>query len=108
MSEFARFYSAEVLVMHTKLRIGDSMIETGEAHGRWQPMPSTIYLYLPDADAVYRGAMAAGATSLSAPADQRLWRPFGGRKGHIREFLAHRRSHEGGLAVARGAAPSAR
>ena len=64
--------------MHTKLRIGDSMIETGEAHGRWQPMPSTIYLYLPDADAVYRGAMAAGATSLSAPADQRLWRRLAG------------------------------
>lgn len=78
-SEFARYDSAEGTVMHAKLRLGDSMIEMGEAHGPWQPMPTTIYLYVPDTDKVYRDAVAAGGTSLSAPADQ----PYGDRLAGI-------------------------
>jgi uncharacterized glyoxalase superfamily protein PhnB len=33
-------------------------------------MPTMFYLYVPDADAVYRRALAAGATSSQTPADQ--------------------------------------
>ncbi len=33
-------------------------------------MPATLYLYVADVDATYRRALEAGATSLSAPADQ--------------------------------------
>lgn len=56
-------------ISHAELRIGDSMIEMGEGNEQWQPRPCALHLYVPDADAIYRRALAAGATSLSEPAD---------------------------------------
>jgi uncharacterized glyoxalase superfamily protein PhnB len=57
-------------VMHAEVRIGDSRLMMGEPGGNWTPMPGSLYLYVPDTDAVYRRALAAGATSLMEPADQ--------------------------------------
>lgn len=36
----------------------------------WKAMPSSIYLYVTDCDAVYKRALEAGATSLMEPKDQ--------------------------------------
>ena len=36
------------IVRHATIRIGTSMIEMGEAHGQWQPMPMTFMLYVDD------------------------------------------------------------
>jgi hypothetical protein len=47
-------------VYHSKVRIGDSIIELGEAHGQWQPMQSAIYLYVEDVDATYKQHSALG------------------------------------------------
>jgi PhnB protein len=65
---------------HVELRIGDTKIMAGggpsiPAH------PSALHLYVPDADAVYRGALAAGATSFYEPIDQ----PYGDREAGIRD-----------------------
>ena len=49
----------------------------GEAHGEWGPMPTMFYLYVDGVDAWYRRALAAGATSMEAPALQ----PYGDRAG---------------------------
>jgi PhnB protein len=57
-------------VMHAEARIGDSIAMIGEAREPHPPMPSTLYFYVPDVDAVYRRAIEAGATSISEPADQ--------------------------------------
>lgn len=57
-------------IMHAELRIGDSPVMMGTARGPWQPMPAAIYLYVEDADAVYRQALSAGAESIMEPADQ--------------------------------------
>ncbi len=57
-------------VVHAKIRIGDSVLEMGEAHGPYQPMPTMLFLYVDDVDAWYQRALAAGATSMSEPADQ--------------------------------------
>jgi PhnB protein len=57
-------------VGHAKVRIGDSVMECSEAHGQWGPRPVAMHLYVPDTDAGYKTAMAAGATSLSEPRDQ--------------------------------------
>lgn len=57
-------------VMHAEVRIGDSIVMMGEAMGACQPMPSTLYLYVHDADAVYQRALQAGATSTMEPTDQ--------------------------------------
>lgn len=78
--EFVRYDSPEGLVLHAKIRIGDSMIEMGDARRHssgmaLDPMPAGMYLYVPDADAVYNHAIAAGAASLFEPANQ----PWGDR-----------------------------
>jgi len=65
-----RHQSNEGFVYHSKVRIGDSIIELGEAHDQWQPMPSAIYLYVEDVDASYQQALSAGATSALEPTDQ--------------------------------------
>lgn len=73
------------VVQHAKVRIGNSTIELGEAHGQWQPMPVAIYLYVLDVDAVYRQAVAAGARSLSEPADQ----PYGDRNAGVEDAFGN-------------------
>lgn len=57
-------------VMHAEVRIGDSVVMMGDAGGRYPAAPSTLYLYVPDCDALYKRAIDAGATSISEPADQ--------------------------------------
>ncbi len=57
-------------VVHAKINIGDSILEMSEAHGIYQPMPTMFYLYVDDVDRWYNRAVAAGATSKDAPADQ--------------------------------------
>ena len=55
---------------HAEVKIGDSIIMLGDARGNWNPMPSSIYLYVPDTDIAYREALDAGAISLTEPEDQ--------------------------------------
>jgi PhnB protein len=62
--------SPDGVIRHAHARIGDSVIEMGEAGGPYQPMPTRFYLYVPDVDAQYRRALTAGATSIREPADQ--------------------------------------
>ncbi len=57
-------------VMHAEVRIGDSIVMAGEARGQAKAMPSSLYLYVADVDAVYRRALQAGATTTMEPADQ--------------------------------------
>jgi len=58
------------VVGHATVRIGDSVLECSEAHGEWGPRAVAIHVYVPDVDAVYRSALAAGATSIEEPKDQ--------------------------------------
>ncbi len=69
--EIARHADSMGRIMHAEVRIGDSMLEMGEAHGPYQPVPTAIYLYVADTDATYAKALAAGATSVHPPTDQR-------------------------------------
>ncbi len=57
-------------IHHAEVKIGDSIVMLADAQGRWQPRPSTLYLYVDDTDASYRRALDAGATSLMEPATQ--------------------------------------
>jgi uncharacterized glyoxalase superfamily protein PhnB len=68
-------------IKHAKIRVGRSVVEMGEAHGEWQPMPTMFYLYVDDVDAAYRRALAAGAVSMEAPAVQ----PYGERRAAVRD-----------------------
>jgi len=73
--EKSRAQSPDGVIHHATVMIGDSMLEMGEAHGQWQPMATTFFMYVEDVDGLYRRALAAGAASRDEPADQ----PYGDR-----------------------------
>jgi PhnB protein len=62
-------YEQDGRVMHAAARIGDSVIEMGEP-GEAAVSSGDFFMYVEDVDAVYERAIAAGATSLSPPADK--------------------------------------
>ena len=76
-----RYQSDEGFVYHARVRLGDSIMEMGEAHDQWQPMQSAIYMYVEDVDATYRQALSAGATSALEPTDQ----PYGDRSAWVND-----------------------
>ena len=57
-------------MMHAALQLGDSKLMMGQAAGEWPAMPAMIHLYVEDADALFRQAVAAGAEVLREPEDQ--------------------------------------
>jgi PhnB protein len=67
---------------HIELQIGDSMVMIGGG-GNWSgaAMPAMLHLYVPDVNAVYRRALAAGGSSIMEPADQ----PDGDRRGGVQD-----------------------
>jgi PhnB protein len=67
-------------VHHAKIRIGDSIIAMGEAHGPYQPMPPALHLYVADTDAVYKRALEAGAISIDQPVNQSYGDRYAGVK----------------------------
>jgi uncharacterized glyoxalase superfamily protein PhnB len=75
----------EGVVKHAKMRIGDSVVEIGEAHSWWQPLATMIYLYVPNVDEAYQRALAAGGTSVMEPADQ----PYGDRNAGVKDAFGH-------------------
>src|SRR5947207_7752059 len=76
--EIARHQSPDGIVHHAKIRIGDSIVEMGLAHGPWQSTPMQFMVYVDDCDAWYARAMKAeGAVSLGEPANA----PYGGSTG---------------------------
>ncbi|HTU34976.1 MAG TPA: VOC family protein [Candidatus Acidoferrum sp.] len=77
--EIAKYASPDGVVQHAEVRMGDTVLEMGEAHGPYQPMQSMFYVYVPDADAIYRTALAAGAKSIQEPKDQ----PYGDRNAGV-------------------------
>jgi len=65
-------YEESGRVMHAAVRIGDAVLEMGEAL-EVPSLPSRFFLYVEDCDAWYRRALAAGATSIEGPTDK----PYG-------------------------------
>lgn len=68
--ELDRTVSGSGRVMHALVRIGDSMVSMGEANDRFPAAPASLLMYVPDTDAVYRQALAAGGVSILEPTDQ--------------------------------------
>ena len=74
----ASFPRPDGTIMHSEVRIGDSVIEIGESDEK-EIRPCELHLYVPDADATYARAVAAGARTLHAPVDQ----PYGDREAGV-------------------------
>jgi uncharacterized glyoxalase superfamily protein PhnB len=69
-------------ITYLEVRIGDSMLLFGKSTPDWDPMPSSLYLYVQDTDALYARGIAAGATSLMEPADMY----YGDRNAGLRDM----------------------
>jgi PhnB protein len=68
-------------VAHGDVVIGDSHVMLGQANGPWPAQPTSLYVYLPDCDAVYTQALAAGGTSVQEPKTQF----YGDRHGAVKD-----------------------
>jgi len=80
--ELAVHKSPDGAVKHATVQVGSSVIELGEAHGKWQPMPSMFMLYVDDVDTWYeRATKAEGAIAKDPPKLQ----SHGARMGSIKD-----------------------
>lgn len=68
-------------VMHADVTIGGAHIMMGQTDGTWPERLGSIHLYLPDADAAYQAALAAGATSIYEVTNQF----YGDRSGGVED-----------------------
>jgi hypothetical protein len=63
-SEVYRKERPDGAIIHAEIRIGDSMLMLGEETTQFGPMPTSIYLYVTDCDAVYHCALDSGGVSV--------------------------------------------
>jgi len=66
-------------VMHAEIRVGDSLVMLGQSNAQWRALTAALYLWVPDVDATYERALAAGATSQMPPEDK----PYGHRNAGV-------------------------
>ncbi len=52
-----------------QVRIADSLLMLGQKQAGMQAYPTVLYHYVPDCDAVYQKAVAAGGESQTPPCD---------------------------------------
>jgi PhnB protein len=91
--EESRLPGPDGKLVHASVRIGDSplmLVDEMPGMGVQSPKslkgsPVTIHLYVPDADATFARAVAAGATAVMPPADM-FW---GDRYGVLKDPFGH-------------------
>ena len=66
-TELRRFPDSTGKLMHSEVRIDDTVVMIADGGGDWPPIPSNVHVYVPEVDAVYRRALEAGATSVQEP-----------------------------------------
>ena len=72
-------------ILNAQVQVGTSMVLIGQVpkdHPADKLMPAMLYMYVEDADAVYRNAIAAGGESIVEPRDQF----YGDRVGAVRDL----------------------
>lgn len=80
-------------IMHAEIRIGDSVVMLGDESEQWGVFAppkfggssTSLMLYVPDVDAVFAKATAAGCQTIFPPADQ-FW---GDRYGKFTDPFGH-------------------
>lgn len=68
-------------IQHGEVSIGDSVIMMGKARPEWPASYGANYVFVDNADDVYKRALTYGATPLMEPAD----RYYGYREGGIKD-----------------------
>jgi PhnB protein len=65
----------------SEIRIGDSIVMISDGDGVRDAMPAFLYVYVADADATFRRALAAGAEAIEGPSNM----PYGDRRATVRD-----------------------
>lgn len=73
--------SPDGIVHHATIEISGATFEIDEAQGETQPTESYLHVYVPDTDALYAQAVAAGATGVTPP----YTAPYGDRAATIKD-----------------------
>jgi PhnB protein len=68
-------------IMHAEVKIGDSRIMIAEEHEMAKATSSSLYLYVPNVDAVYQQAIKAGGKTVMEPMDMF----YGDRSGAVKD-----------------------
>ena len=78
--ELDRIVKADGSIMNATVAVGNSRLMMGDPGDR-PSETAMLYVYVPDCDAVYAKALAAGATSILAPTDMF----YGDRSGAVQD-----------------------
>lgn len=65
--ELHRLDSPDGKVMHAEVRIDDTVLMLADSAEGWPASPVHIHIYVPNVDATYQQALAAGAEAVQAP-----------------------------------------
>jgi len=65
------------IIGHCEANINGSTIMFSQSRDQWKPATANMFVYVPDADAVYQAAMKNGATVVMEMADQDYGRSGG-------------------------------
>lgn len=66
--EIRRFLRDETRIKHAEVRLDDSVVMIADSLEGWPAVAAHVHVYLPDVDAAYARALAAGAASVQPPA----------------------------------------
>ena len=91
--ETTRMLGPDGKIMHAEIRIGDSMVMLGDENPEWgmlSPLstngtPSSLHVYVDDADAAFARALRAGA-KVRQPLEDAFW---GDRYGKVTDPFGH-------------------
>ena len=65
--QLRRFDRPDGSIMHAEVRIDDTVVMIADAGGTFPAVPSWLHVYVPDVDATYQRALAAGGISVQQP-----------------------------------------
>jgi PhnB protein len=66
-TELRKYPDGSGRLMHAEVRVDDTVIMLADSAPSWPAMTAHVHVYVADVDAVYRRALAAGATSVQEP-----------------------------------------
>jgi PhnB protein len=65
--ETSRMKADDGRIVHAEFTIGGTTVLAFDGKPEWPPTPAFLRVYVPDTDAAYRRALAAGATTVTEP-----------------------------------------
>jgi uncharacterized glyoxalase superfamily protein PhnB len=66
-ADLRRFDMPDGKIMHAEVRVGDTVVMVADAGGTYPAFPVWLHVYVPDAQATYKKALAAGGASVQEP-----------------------------------------